>query len=237
MRFGPKVEKCWSWSFSRLKNFEVCPKRSYHYDIARDIREEQGEALLYGNAVHKAFENRLGKKKMPFPAHLGYLEEWAAKFDGGPGVLLVEQQYAIKEDFSPSLDYFGPEVWFRSKGDLVRLVDTVNGDHAKTPTIAHLVDWKTGKPKEDYVQLALMAQCAFSHYPTLQRVRTDYVWLESDALTTENFSQSDMPALWAGLLPRVQQMKHAHDTMTYPPKPGGLCRKYCSVEVCPHHGS
>ena len=28
----------------------------------------------------------------------------------------------------------------------------------------------------------------------------------------------------------------AYDTTTYPAKPGPLCRRYCPVAACPHHG-
>ena len=41
--------KPFAWSYSRLKNFEVCPKRHFHVDIAKDFREEEGESLVWGN--------------------------------------------------------------------------------------------------------------------------------------------------------------------------------------------
>ena len=36
--------KSFAWSYSKLKNFETCPKRSWHLDVARDIKEPEGEA-------------------------------------------------------------------------------------------------------------------------------------------------------------------------------------------------
>lgn len=226
-----------AWSFSKLKNFETCPKRHYHYDIAKDVREEESDDLKYGNMVHEAFHKRLGPEKKPFSPEMAHLEPWAEQFDTGVGALLVEQKYAITETFE-ACEFFDrvKQVWFRGIGDVVRLVDPTGVDHLRQPAIAHIADWKTGKIKEDYVQLALMAQCLFSAYPTLKRVRTDFIWLAEDAVTEERFNREDMVALWAGLLPRVEQMKVAAERQEYPPKPSGLCKRYCGVETCPHHG-
>jgi hypothetical protein len=53
-RHGPaRSTKPFAWSYSKLKNFEACPKRHYHVDIAKDFKEADSEALLWGNRVHK----------------------------------------------------------------------------------------------------------------------------------------------------------------------------------------
>jgi hypothetical protein len=97
-------------------------------------------------------------------------------------------------------------------------------------------DWKTGKILEDSVQLMLVAQALFSHFPQLQRVGTEFVWLKDDATSPEVFDRAEVAREWAGLLPRVSGMEIASTTMTYPPKPGHLCKKYCPVASCPFHG-
>jgi hypothetical protein len=45
-----------------------------------------------------------------------------------------------------------------------------------------------------------------------------------------------MVPLWNRLLPEVKKMEQAYVTLDYPPKPNGLCRNYCPVKSCPHHG-
>jgi hypothetical protein len=228
--------KPFAWSYSKLKNFETCPKRHWHVDINKDVKEEEGEALLWGNEVHKALANRIAKNAA-LPAGMDKFERWVQKVvtgQGNPGVqVLVEQQLAINKDFGKT-GWFPSDAkragtgdpWYRGIGDVIKIVGPV----------ALIVDWKTGKILEDSQQLALMAACVFAHYPEVQKVRSLFVWLKDDAETKEDFHRNDMAAMWKHLWPRIEALKHAHDTTTYPAKPGPLCRRYCPVTACPHHG-
>lgn len=217
--------KSFAWSYSKLKNYESCPKRHFHVDIARDVKEEESEALKWGNAVHAALAERVAKGT-PLPKGMEPYEKWAIKITSGSnGEIKVEQKLAITENFEPC-EWFAKNAWYRGIGDVIKVVDDV----------ALVVDYKTGKILEDSVQLALMAQCVFAHYPEIQWVRSIFVWLKEDAETTEDFCRNDMVGLWNTLHPRVQHLKNANDTMTYPPKPGSLCKKWCPVTFCPHHG-
>ena len=40
---GKAVVKPFSWSYSRLKNYEACPKKHYHLDIKKDLPPEESE--------------------------------------------------------------------------------------------------------------------------------------------------------------------------------------------------
>ena len=104
------------------------------------------------------------------------------------------------------------------------------------PPVALAIDYKTGKVLEDSQQLALMAACVFAHYPAVQAIRTEFWWLKEDATSRDDFRRSDMPEMWRGIWPRIVALKQAHDTMTFPPKSGGLCKRYCPVVSCPYHG-
>ena len=57
-----------------------------------------------------------------------------------------------------------------------------------------------------------------------------------DATTQKIWRREDIPAFVAQLLPRVKKLEWAHQTMTFPPNPSGLCIKYCKVVSCPFHG-
>lgn len=233
--------KSFSWSYSKIKNYRTCPRRHLEIDIAKNYTDSS-DALTWGNEIHDALAARLGPKKVPLkPEHADY-EEWATAFDTGVGVLLVEQKLAIDADFQPCRDraggpdFFSRKAWFRGVLDVIRLIDPVNGKHMDEPKIAHIADWKTGKILEDSVQLALFAACAFAFWPTLQRVRTDFIWLKDDAVTQERFDRADMPAFWTGMMPEVRAYQQACETQTFPPVPGRLCRSFCPVSSCPHHG-
>ncbi len=219
-----KSKKEWSWSYSKLKNFEVCPKRMYEVDIAKTYQDAGGEALLWGNAVHDALAKAL-KNNAPLPPEMAQYQYWVDRVKRGSGELFVEQKYAINRMFQKT-GYFSPDVWYRGIGDVVRIAGTM----------ALVLDWKTGKILEDSVQLMLMAQCLFSHYPEITHVRSSFVWLKDDCETPELLTRQEVADQWIGLLDRVNGMEEAHKTLNYPPKPGRLCRSYCPVTSCPFHG-
>ena len=230
--YKPKP-KPFSWSYSKLKNFEVCPKRHYNVDVIKAFKEEEGEALQWGNAVHKALANRI-KGDVPLPSTMKQYEKWAEKVTYGSNVeILVEQQLAIDENFAPT-KWFDKDAeragqgrpWYRSITDVLKIAGPV----------ALGIDWKTGKVIDDAPQLALAAACIFAHYPTIQKVRCEFIWLKEDAKTRQDFERNRMAAVWSGLWPRIEQLRVAYETLNYPPKPGYLCRRYCPVTTCPHHG-
>lgn len=218
--------KPFTWSYSRLKNFETCPKRHWEIDIAKNIREEESEQLKWGDQIHKSAAKRLSIGT-PLPPGMETLGTWCERLLTTPGNILVERKLAITKTFG-ACDYFGAEVWFRSIADVLKI----------SGPVALAIDWKTGKILEDSVQLALMAVCIFAHYPEVHKIRTEFVWLREGpgVSTREDFERDGMPVLWRNLMPRIDQLELAHTTTTYPAKPGGLCRRYCPVTSCPYHG-
>jgi hypothetical protein len=219
--------KPFAWSYSKLKNYETCPKRYHAIDVAKLYKEdEENEHLAYGKLVHEGLANRINLEHTPLPEPIKHLEKWAQKVLAVPGdLILVEQQLAITEDLTATT-WFGANAWYRGIADVIKIMGPV----------AAAIDWKTGKILEDGVQLALVAQCVFAHHPQVQKIRTEFIWLKEDAVTRADFTRADMVSVWAGLLPRVTTLKNAHDTMEFPPKPGGLCKRFCVVESCPHKG-
>lgn len=216
--------KPFAWSYSKLKNFETCPKRHYEVDINKTYKEEDSEQLVWGNRVHKSMADALGKN-VPLPDEMSLYQGWVDKVKAGPGILLVEQKYALTKDLKKT-EYFAPNVWYRGIGDVVRIHQNVG----------LILDWKTGKPLDDNVQLGLMAQCLFSNYPALQAVRSEFVWLKDATTSPETFTRETLRDMWTDLIDRVGSLEHAYATETYPPKPSFLCKRYCPVQSCPYFG-
>ena len=46
-------------SYSSMKMFENCPQRYYRQRILKDIKDEGGEASMYGERIHEMLEHRL----------------------------------------------------------------------------------------------------------------------------------------------------------------------------------
>lgn len=219
--------KPFAWSYSKLKNYESCPKRHFHVDILKDVKEEESSQLKWGNQIHKAAAKRVSLGT-PLPAGMDTLEWWCQRVLTGEGNILVEQQLAINKEFGSS-EWFGKDTWYRSIADVLKIMGPV----------ALALDWKTGKILDDPVQLALMAACIFAHFPDIHKIRTEFVWLKEGpgVSSREDFDRNAMATVWKGLWHRIQQLEHAYNTTTYPAKPGYLCRNYCPVKQCPHHGT
>jgi len=219
-------------SYSKLKNFRTCPKKHWHVDLApksERIAEKRSKALDDGDFIHGAMEKRV-RDGTPLPPQLNYCEPEATKalaVTPAGSIVLVEEKAAIRQDFS-ACEYFDQGVWWRMKIDFAKIVPAAG--------IAALKDWKTGKIIEDSEQLAITAQWVFSKWPEVQLVKTSFVWLGNNATTDLTLKRSDMPTFWAGLWPELETYKEAVRTMTFPPKPSGLCREHCPVTSCPYHG-
>ena len=220
--------KPFAWSWSRLKNYETCPRRHHEIDVLKHFKEDESEALTWGNEVHKAAELTIKDPSRPLPVGMPVLQSWIDKIKEVPyDEVYVEQKLAITKDFS-ACGYFDRNCWFRTKADFLGIMEVV----------ALAIDWKTGKLVEDAQQLALMAACCFAHFPRLQKIRTEFVWLKEgpNVSSREDFTRSGMIEMWKNLWPRIEALEHAYITNTFPPKPGPLCRKWCVVTTCQHHG-
>lgn len=218
--------KPFSWSYSKLKNYSTCPKRYFHIDVEKKYKEDDEAGHLgYGKLVHESLANAINHEHAPLPDQLKHLQPWVDKFLKVPGKVLVEQQMAITSSLTPT-SWFGEDAWYRGIADAMKIVGPV----------AVVWDFKTGKILDDGIQLALMAQCVFAHHPEVQKIRTEFIWLKEDAVSRADFGREDMVGVWAGLLPRVTTLKNAHEQMNFPPTPNGLCKRFCIVTGCPHHG-
>lgn len=214
------MPKPFTWSFSGLKGFETCGYKYQQQNILKKFPEPPSDQLKWGDYVHKSFETSL-KTGVPLPADLLPYQKWIEMIHKLPGKLYVEEKYALTRAFEPT-SYFSPTVWYRGKGDAVKVI----------PPFAAIIDWKTGKVKNDDTQLMLMAQCVFSHHPDVQKVHTAFVWLQEDCTTAMTFTRQEMADEWLTLFPRVEDLENAVKTQNFPKRPSGLCREYCSVSDC-----
>lgn len=231
---GPEPkEPPFSWSYSKLKNFRICPKRHFHYDVAKDVKQEKDEKLQYGDDVHAALHARIEKGKQ-LPNEIMQFEPLVLEFLKGvpdPNIkVLTEQKFAIDAGFKPTA-YYARNVWFRAIADAVKIKTIAPGQQ-----VAVNWDWKTGKVKEDPLQILTAACCLFQYYPDLQIVRNEFIWLEYGQRSRVDLRRENMPMVWASVMPEIEQMKAAQKAAYFPPKPGFLCKEYCAVKQCVHCG-
>ena len=214
-----------TWSYSKLKNFETCPKRHYHYDIAKDVQEADSPHLREGSAMHKAFEERVRDgKTLPLP--YAHHEPMLVKLIESPGDTMAEQKLALTDKFKPT-GFFSANVWLRTVIDFCKV----------RPKSAIVVDYKSGKVTDDETQLALAAATLFHYAPGIEEVKAAFLFANNDKLIAKTFHRDGLQGIWRDILPRVRRLEDATAENEYPPKPSGLCVRYCGVQSCPHWGT
>ena len=215
-----------AWSYSRLNNYETCPKKFFHSSVRKDVVEGESEAMRYGKMVHKALELRVGKKK-PMPLNLRYLEKYAAQLANAKGEKLTEMQLAIDKNFEPC-SWFAKETWCRAILDLA----IVKGSHAI------VFDYKTGKISSDFTQLRLAGVLLMLHMQEIQTVGLSYLWTKDKKITSyeHTLTREDIKTVVLEFMPRLKKYEQAHRTDSFPARPGYLCKSYCAVVACPYHG-
>lgn len=213
-----------TWSYSHLANYETCPKRYYHYNVEKDVPEPEGEQIVEGKKLHTAFESFLLKGE-DLPFEYAMHETMLVKIRDASGRVFGEQKLAITSQFQP-IGWMGKGVWCRAIADA----------GVDFGTWAMAVDWKTGKPSDDPTQLKIIAATILHAKPALTHVKAALVFVNHDEALPIMVKREDLAATWAGLLPRVNKLQEARAKQEYPPKPSGLCRRYCAVVSCPHHG-
>jgi len=213
-----------TWSYSRLKNYETCPKRHYHYDIAKDVVEPETMQIGEGKAAHKAFEERI-RHERALPLPLLQYEGIMAKLAAMPGETYAETKLGIDRNYKP-VGFFGKGVWFRT------IIDFTNIHNR----IAAVIDYKMGRPNPDMTQLQLMSATIMHYNPAVQRVRARLLFLNHNTAERAEFVRGNLGEIWAETLPRVARLEEAVGAGDFPPVPGGLCKRYCKVTSCPYNG-
>lgn len=206
-----------AWSYSSLTAFETCPRRYKLTRITKEVVEPPYDHRAHGNDLHKAVELAV-KGEEPMPAKYKQYIPIVEMVRATEGAKHVEQKFGITSSFA-STTFFGKDVWLRGVIDL----------NVIRKKIAITLDWKTGKVKNDNDQLKLFAAATFTMYPFIETVHTGYAWLAHGQMTTEKFERADLPHIWQEFIPRVRRVDAAAQSGEYPPRPSGLCQKWCPV--------
>jgi hypothetical protein len=227
--------KPFAWSWSKVKNFETCPKRYEEVDVKKAHGEQRSVELDRGDDLHEAMRRRV-QADAKLPPQFGYMERWAEKLTRTLHpyqIIQCELKLSADKSMKPT-GYFDKDTWVRVRLDYFRLIPSDNPDI----DYGHIVDYKTGKPPKiwDGTQLMVNARLAFAHYKTLQKVRVDYLWTEYNDTTYDTFSRAQAAEGFDSLLPRVTALEQAHKTGVFPARPCGLCMEYCPVTSCEHWG-
>lgn len=214
-----------AWSYSALSDFVNCPRAYFEKKVAKSVQEAPSEQMIWGNKVHKHFENRM-KHGTPLPdilsEHEPYMQELERIGQSEPLVAkFTETKIGLNKALKPC-GFFDRDVWWRGVIDYGMV-----GQKS-----ARLVDYKTGKKKDDFKQLTIFALHTFIQYPHVEGVDVCFYWTKTKDESAKGFHRREMGDMWAEFIPDLKQYKEAFATDTWQPRQSGLCHGWCPVEDC-----
>lgn len=216
-------------SYSSIKQFENCPRQYHHVKILKTVKSQPTEATMYGERVHKAFEEYV-RDGTPLPAAFEAYRHFVEPLAAHPGDIYCETKLAIRADFSPC-GFFDKDVWYRGLPDYLAI--------SKSGKTALVGDYKTGKSSRyaDTAQLELMAAMVMLHHPTVDKVKGALLFVVVGDIIKAEYTRDQLPEIlskWAG---RAGAIEKAADVGVWNPRSSALC-KFCPVTSCEyHHGN
>ena len=214
----PRPQRRLAHSFSSLEMFDSCPKRYYHLRIAKDVKEEDGDASIAGTRDHKSLEERL-LSGASLPPHLRKHEAECDIIVNSGLVVKPEQELAINRELEPC-DWWDQNVLLRVKAD----VALYGANHAA------LLDWRTGKRKPKPFQLELGALTQFIHYPKIKSTKAAFLWLRDDATDQETYTRDDdFDRILNKFKAMAEGVKEAKEEDVWQAKPGYHCN-WCGLK-------
>ncbi|MDQ3023438.1 MAG: PD-(D/E)XK nuclease family protein [bacterium] len=208
------------WSHSALSQFKNCPRQYHEVRIAKSVVETKGEATIWGEEVHKHFEDRM-VDGVVLPMILETHEPFLKRFETLPGHHTYEEKIALNTAGRPC-EFFAPDVWYRGVID----AKVVHED------VAILIDYKTGKHHTKFQQLKLFALHTFAAHPQVDIVRAEYYWTQTKTKNGVSYTRDQIPAYWQEFIPDLKQYAQAFRDDLWQPRQSGLCNGWCPVETC-----
>ena len=212
-----------SWSFSRLNDFENCPKKyaeASFYCTAPYVQTPEG---AWGDRVHKAAE--MFMKGIPHKDEEALLpvEPYCTQIIRSGCHTEAELEIALTRDLKLT-NWFSGAAWLRIKIDLIVEISKI---------VSSVVDWKTGRTiKHDQDQLRLAAAVLNILRPHIKQYKGAYIWTQhKKVVPIDPIDASECPAIWEGFIARVYRMEEAWRLERFPARPSGLC-PWCPSPNC-----
>lgn len=213
-----------AWSYSSIKTFDQCPKKYFHLKVAKDVKDEPGEAADYGTAVHLAAEEYIRDGK-PIPEKFAYIRPVVERLAALPGDKLAELKLGVRKtstSFEPC-EFFDKDVWWRGIADLL-VIDRHR---------AWCVDYKTGKSARyaDTKQLDLLAGAVFTHFPEVVKIKSSLIYVVSGELIPKTHVITEKSKYLSVFDPQLDRLEAAMEHGVWNAKPSALC-PWCPVTTC-----
>lgn len=209
-------------TYSLYNTFENCPHKAWHTYVLRDIPYVETKERKWGNDVHAALEKRI-RNGVALPDTMQAAEPVAAQIANLPHVEIDAELYIGMTAEGRHCPARSSDVWFRGKIDCV----------VRLETSAWIVDWKTGKVREEPFELETNALLLKCNYPEIENVVANYFWLQQGApgirYTCNNHART-----FAKLQALRSEMEGYDKAGEWPKRKNPLCG-WCDVMACEHN--
>lgn len=221
----PVVKQITSWSFSRYSDYKSCPFKAKMKHVDK-IQEPPNPAMARGGEIHTMAENYIKGKMKVMPKELKLFADEFKKLKvaykkKAAVEVFVEDSWAFTDKWLETVWNDWANCWVRIKLDCAHMVED---------GVLRVIDWKTGKCREDnqedYLeQLDLYALGAFLMFPKVMEVRPELKYLDYGITFNGKdeplvYKRSDLPKLKKAWEKRVKAM--LNDKM-FPPRPNKFC--------------
>lgn len=210
------MQKPFVFTYTNINTYLICPQQMFRRYVKKDIAFKMTPEMNFGNEVHSAFEYRVGGQK-PLPVGMAQWEPFAAALDGT--MARTELKLGITAEGRPT-GFFDADGFLRGKLDVLAI----------SGTAAFLPDWKTGKPREEPLELKVNAMLAHAHNPHLKQFTGAYVWLKENRMGVMH-NLSDTNGTWGQVIGVIGEIKQSMADGDWPKKKSPLC-SWCDVADC-----
>ncbi len=230
-----------TWSYTSLQEFLTCPAQWAAKRYFKTIKDVESEAMRWGNIIHATAEHYL-KSKLDQPHKLNEInkdalplvQKYCDAILASGAEIHVEREFCFTEKFVPCGWRDWDTVWVRGKGDVL----------AKKNEKLLIADWKSGKRKEDFLQLRLFAVLAAltPGFEDVTEFDPRFIFLkEPDPKKAvlrlpEPIKRSELKPVLAEILGHVRRMEEAWRTEVFIARRNGLCKNWCANTDCAHCG-
>lgn len=217
-----------TWSYSSLNLFKQCPRKYYRLRVAKDIKEDSKDHLVYGNEVHKAAEE-YGRDNREIPKKYSYIKPYLDTLLSIDGEFLFEHRLGLTESREPC-DFFAPDVWWRGVADFMCIRE--GGSRVA------LVDYKTGKSSKyaDTDQLEILALGIFKHFPEVGTIDAGLLFVVAGEFLEITIRREHEDIFWNKWVGPTNRLQTAYESDVWNASPNFTCRKFCPVMDCEHNG-
>lgn len=206
-------------AYQQFNDYVTCPKRFLHRYVAKDSpREVKSFQQRGGINVHDHLKRRI-KLREPLPAESEQYEPLCASIEADKeSIIDVELALGCTRHGHPT-GFFDKDVAVRARIDLLLI----------RPPLAVIIDWKTGKPWDDPLELKIQALLLRINRPGIEQVKAFYVWLrtQKNGIVYDG-KDMDPAAIFDQLRRYMTSMKFRIEQNDWPADENPLCA-WCPV--------